>query len=93
MSQVQPSFFSIWPSAASRRRPSLTYVLLMIPVAGFQRDGLEGFSKFAQLTVQIQSHRCFMEEVRRKMSNHPENIWENTKAKIFVQNAVIVIAR
>lgn len=37
MSQVRPSFFPIWAPAASRRRPGLTYVLLMIPMAGFQR--------------------------------------------------------
>jgi len=43
MSQVRPSFFPIWVPTASRRRPDLTYVLLMIPVAGFQQASV--FSK------------------------------------------------
>lgn len=50
MSQVQP-FFPICPSATLRRRLGLTYVLLMIPIAGFQQAD---FSKTSR-TVEIRT--------------------------------------
>lgn len=79
-------FFSICPFravATPAPPPGLTYVLLMIPVAGFQQAA--AFSKTSRNSHSWPSRFCrFIEEVGGNMSNYPKQARKSTEWRCFV---------